>query len=213
MDAYDPATVFSSIDQRGRYAYGNQPAIAQWNLARLAEALLPLLHKDESQAVEIANGLIEDFMPRFKRHWIAGMRGKLGLFNEEPEDAVLVQSLLDWMLRRGADFTNTFRDLGGDPSPESDAGYLDWLARWQSRLSRQSQSRSEVTARMRAHNPAVIPRNHKVEEALNAASESGDLTVMENLLKVLQRPSDIETVPAEYREPQAVPGSRTFCGT
>ena len=213
MDAYDPATVFSSIDQRGRYAYGNQPAIAQWNLARLAEALLPLLHKDESQAVEIANGLIEDFMPRFKRHWIAGMRGKLGLFNEEPEDAVLVQSLLDWMLRRGADFTNTFRDLGGDPSPESDAGYLDWLARWQSRLSRQSQSRSEVTARMRAHNPAVIPRNHKVEEALNAASESGDLTVMENLLKVLQRPYDIETVPAEYPEPQKVPNYRTICAT
>jgi uncharacterized protein YdiU (UPF0061 family) len=135
MDAYDPTTVFSSIDRNGRYAYGNQPHIAQWNLARLAEAMLPLFHDDEKQAIEIANGLISKFEGRFKHHWLAGMRAKLGLFTEEADDTALIQPLLEWMRDTKADFTNTFRDLtNGRLAP------MEWHLRWAERLKRQPQS-------------------------------------------------------------------------
>ncbi len=115
MDAYDPATVFSSIDHGGRYAYGNQPPIAQWNLARLAEAMLPLFADGTDQAVERATAALEHFAERFEQHWLSGMRSKLGLFADEPEDNVLVADLLAWMEHRAADFTNTFRTLSGAP--------------------------------------------------------------------------------------------------
>jgi uncharacterized protein YdiU (UPF0061 family) len=183
IDAYDPATVFSSIDRNGRYAYGQQPHIAQWNLARLAEAMLPLFHEDEKEAIEIANGLISRFEERFQHHWLTGMRAKLGLFNEESEDKGLIQSLLDWMQETKADFTNTFRDLTqGRLKP------TEWHLRWSERLKRQPQSASEVADLMCRSNPAFIPRNHKVEEALAAASDHGDLNPLQRLLTVLTAP-------------------------
>jgi uncharacterized protein YdiU (UPF0061 family) len=208
MDAYDPATVFSSIDRNGRYAYGNQPHIAQWNLARLAEAMLPLFHDDEKQAIEIANGLISSFEGRFKRHWLTGMRVKLGLFNEESEDKALIQSLLDWMQETKADFTNTFRDLTqGRLAP------AEWHQRWSERLKRQPQSASEVTDLMRCSNPAFIPRNHKVEEALATASDHGDLNPLQRLLTALSAPFDHTQDLPEFSEPSGLESYQTFCGT
>jgi len=208
MDAYDPATVFSSIDRHGRYAYGNQPHIAQWNLARLAEALLPLLHDDEKQAIEIANETIASFEGLFKRHWLAGMRAKLGLFTEESDDGALIQSLLDWMRETKADFTNTFRNLSDVTTG------TEWHQRWLARLRQQPQSAAEVAGLMRRSNPAFIPRNHKVEEAL-AAAEQDDLSVMRRLLAVLAKPYDDSEPQPDYTAP-APEGSdayQTFCGT
>ncbi len=208
MDAYDSATVFSSIDRNGRYAYGNQPHIAQWNLARLAEAMLPLFHDDEKQAIEIANGLISRFEERFQHHWLMGMRAKLGLFNEESEDRALIQSLLDWMRDTKADFTNTFRDLThGSLKP------MEWHQRWSERLKRQPQSASDVADLMRRSNPAFIPRNHKVEEALSAASDHGDLNPLQRLLTVLAAPFDHTQDLAEFSEPSDLESYQTFCGT
>ncbi len=218
MDAFDPATVFSSIDRHGRYAYGSQPQIAQWNLARLAEALLPLLHADEKQAVEVANAEIPAFRTHFEQHWMAGMRAKLGLFTEEAEDRTLIEGLLTWMREQKADFTNTFRSLsaGENPAPPEDAAYASWHAQWQERLSRQPQSADEARQRMQAHNPVVIPRNHKVEEALAAAAERDDLSLMQRLLEVLAQPYDYRRdMPAEYTTPSGLgPGEyQTYCGT
>jgi uncharacterized protein YdiU (UPF0061 family) len=217
MDAFDPATVFSSIDRNGRYAYGNQPQIAQWNLARLAEALLPLLHEEEKQAVELANAAIESFKTTFERHWLAGMRAKLGLlFNEEADDRTLIESLLAWMRDQKADFTNTFRSLSTiETVPPNDPAFATWHAQWQARLKHQPQSVDEVQQRMRAHNPAVIPRNHKVEEALAAAQERGDLGVMQRLLEALAKPYEEGAQHTEYRMPSGLaPGAyQTFCGT
>jgi len=215
MDAYDPATVFSSIDRHGRYAYGQQPHIAQWNLARLAETLLPLLHEEEEKAVEMANEALARFETRFKHHWLAGMRSKLGLFTEESDDRALIQSLLDWMQRTRADFTNTFRALSGASAVtlSQDPGYLDWRQRWQSRLSRQPQPAGEVAEQMQRHNPSFIPRNHKVEEALAAAVANDDLSMTDRLLAVLAKPYDHSQDRPEYSLPSGAESYRTFCGT
>ena len=219
MDAYDPATVFSSIDRHGRYAYGNQPEIAQWNIARLAEALLPLLHPDKTQAVELANEAIHGFHASFKRHWLAGMRAKLGLFTEDADDIALIESLLEWMQRKSADFTNTFRALSAekitDDAPLADPDFHAWHSRWQARLGRQPQSLGAAVDLMRANNPAFIPRNHKVEEALEAATKRGDLQVMQRLLTVLAKPYENEHDHPEYSAPQAPSEHvyQTFCGT
>jgi len=216
MDAYDPATVFSSIDHRGRYAYGNQPRIAQWNLARFAEALLPLLHEDEGKAIEIGNQQIESFQMHFQREWLRRMRAKLGLFTEEEGDRALVEALLEWMQETHADFTNTFRGLSSPEAAEKIlASHLDWQQQWHARLGRQAQSLREVSVVMLASNPACIPRNHKVEEALAAASDLGDFSVMQRLLGVLGNPYDVVFDDSEYRLPPP-PGARvyqTFCGT
>jgi uncharacterized protein YdiU (UPF0061 family) len=219
MDAYDPATVFSSIDRHGRYAYGQQPRIAQWNLTRLAEAMLPLLHADETQAIDRAKGALQFFGEEFHRNWLAGIRSKLGLFTEEEADLDLAESLLAWMHRERRDFTNTFRDLATGKldavGVEQDADFQAWHAQWVARLARQPQTPVEVQETMRRHNPAVIPRNHKVEEALAAATARGDLSVMERLLSVLAHPYDPVGDVAEYTFP-AAPGDRvyqTFCGT
>lgn len=207
MDAHDPDTVFSSIDRYGRYAYGNQPHIAKWNLARLAEAMLPLLDENEERALEVANELIHRFDARYQKHWLAGMRAKLGLFTEEVEDAVLVQDLLEWMKASGADHTNTFAALStGRFEPN------EWHACWQMRLLRQSQPREEVAALMLRRNPAFIPRNLKVEEAL-AAAVQGDLAPLHALLDVVTHPFAHERVLPAYSQPGASPGYRTFCGT
>jgi uncharacterized protein YdiU (UPF0061 family) len=218
MDAYDPATVFSSIDAGGRYAYGNQPRIAQWNLARLAEALLPALHPDESSAVAMATEALERFTARFQHHWLAGMRRKLGLFAEEPEDGPLIETLLDWMHRTQADYTNTFAALSHATPAEdllrSDAEFRRWHDDWQARLARQPQAGDESLELRLANNPAFIPRNHLVEAAL-AAAEAGDLSVMERLLDVLAAPFDHARLAPEYRQPAPAGGAcyRTFCGT
>lgn len=216
MDAYDPATVFSSIDHQGRYAYGRQPFIAQWNLARFAEALLPLLDPVEEKAVELANDAIIGFEPLYKHRWRSGMQGKLGLLTEEEDDLSLIDSLLKWMQGTQADFTNTFRALSspGSASLSADPAFRDWHQRWQERLSRQPQTAEGVQEIMRWHNPVVIPRNHKVEEALTAAVENGDLAVMERLLDVLAKPYEyVLTPPEEYLVGSASCGYQTFCGT
>jgi len=211
MEAYDPGTVFSSIDRDGRYAYGNQPQIAQWNIARFAETLLSELHPQQEQAIELATEAIGSFGHRFQRHWLAGMRRKLGLFNEEPADVALIEALLQWMHAAKADFTNTLAEL-------ETAAPKDWAERWRARLGRQPQSAEDVTQLRRANCPAVIPRNHRVEEALKAAEE-GDVSVLERLLAVLAAPYDHERARAagmsEYRAPAPDGGAgyRTFCGT
>ena len=218
MDEYDPLTVFSSIDTHGRYAYGRQPAIGAWNLARLAEALLPLLHEDEGKAVETAEEALGEYAGRYERHWLNGMRAKLGLFGEEPEDEALAKDLLELMLRHRADFTRTFSDLTlGKPEETPMSGareFEDWLARWRSRLKRQPQDEVEVRRLMAGANPAVIPRNYRVEEALEAAA-AGDLTVMQRLLAALAHPYDYDAAPAEYAAlpPKPERPYRTFCGT
>ncbi len=218
LDDYDPETVFSSIDRHGRYAYDKQPQIARWNLARLAEAMLPLLHEDQRTAADLANGALGAFEGRFQDHWLSGMRTKLGLFTAETGDAALVQELLDWMHANHLDFTNTFRALSDETAIVSpsfiDAGFLPWHEGWTARLARQPQSPAEAVAKMRAANPAVIPRNHKVEEALSAAVERGELGVMQRLLDVLADPY-AATAPAEYTAPPPAGAGlyQTFCGT
>ncbi|MFB5193040.1 protein adenylyltransferase SelO [Alicyclobacillus fastidiosus] len=219
MDTYDPATVFSSIDTHGRYAYGNQPQIGAWNLTRFAEALLPILDENEDQAVQLAGNAISKFMALYHRHWLAGMRAKLGIFNEEPEDESLVQDLLDMMGKYHADFTNTFLSFTYD-QPESmvlfgTAEFTEWYQLWQSRLGRQNESKNDSQQLMRKSNPALIPRNHRVEEALEAAVQHDDSSVMEKLLDVLSNPYAHAPEQAQYAklpEPSACP-YRTFCGT
>ena len=208
MDAYHPGTVFSSIDHGGRYAYGNQPAIAQWNLARLAEAMLPLFDQDTDRAVARATEVLAGFPELFERHWMDGMRRKLGLFTSEPDDAVLVNDLLEWMQRTSADFTNTFRTLTAGSAP------ADWHRRWEERRGRQPQTAEESAALMRQHNPAVIPRNHHVEAALAAATATHDLSVMDRLLAVLATPYDHDRDLGTFSAPGPDDRSyRTFCGT
>ena len=218
IDAYDPSAVFSSIDQYGRYAFGNQPRIAQWNLARFAEALLPLLHPDEAKSVELATAAVQRFSDHFLRHSLAATRRKLGLFTEEADDKDLIEALLGWMQRGRMDFINTFAALSsadtGALAALSDEDFRVWHARWQARLARQPQTAEESAALRRAANPAFIPRNHLVEAALAAAQE-GDLAPMERLLAVLADPYDHERVAPEYKSPapQSLEAYRTFCGT
>ena len=219
MDAYDPNTVFSSIDHKGRYAYGRQPQIAQWNLSRFAEALLPIIHEDPQEAVSMATDVLSRFTDTFGRCWLEGMRSKLGLFNHEEDDSSLMQDLLDLMHRQGADYTNTFRDLASgsfqDASLFQAPEFKQWQARWQDRLKRQPDSWEASVRLMNAHNPAAIPRNHQVEKALEAAVERSYLTVMEKLLDVLSQPYQDPPEQAGYHlpPPPSAEPYRTYCGT
>jgi serine/tyrosine/threonine adenylyltransferase len=208
LDAYDPAAVFSSIDHHGRYAFGQQPAIAQWNLARLAEALLPILHPEPAAAMDLAQGVLDTFAGRYTEH--------------EADDALLGQALLDWMREQRADFTNTFVALSFDEAgrtpPFADAAFQSWHQRWLARLQRQPQAWPDVQRRMRAHNPFIIPRNHRVEEALTAAVEQNDLDPFQRLLAVLTAPYAYpSTVTLDHPETQPAPAGsppyQTFCGT
>ncbi len=226
MDAYDPATVFSSIDRQGRYAYGNQPRIAVWNLARLAETLLPLLDDAEDKAVEIAQECLAGFGPTFEAAYFGGLRRKIGLAIERDGDNALVQDLLKAMADNQADFTLTFRGLcNAAVKPERDAAVRDlfvdptvydaWAARWRQRLAFEIATPEARHAAMRAVNPAYIPRNHNVEAALEAAIERDDLAPFEELLAVLSHPFDDQPSMARYAAPPA-PSQRvhqTFCGT
>jgi serine/tyrosine/threonine adenylyltransferase len=219
MDTYDPDTVFSSIDIHGRYAYGNQPRIAPWNLARFAEALLPLLHDNQEQAVKLAQDEISGFVELYRRNWLAGMRGKLGIFNEEPEDEGLIEGLLNMMQKYRADYTNAFRALTFNKIEDTlfygTEEFTKWNEQWQARLGRQQETKTSSHQLMMNSNPAVIPRNHRVEEALVAAVKDGDYSVMDRLVEVLSRPYAHSPEQEEYTK---LPGStscayRTFCGT
>ena len=218
MNAYRPDTIFSSIDHAGRYAYGNQPRIAQWNLARFAETLLPLLDPEPEKAVAMASEVLGDYPARFEGYWLAGMRKKLGLQTAEVEDVELIRSLLDWMERSRADFTNTFRDLSSEEQPASDR-YRDpdfqaWYARWNHRLGPDSQAKAGAFAVMRTVNPVVIPRNQRVEEALSAAEDRDDLSAVYQLLAALASPYEARADLAKYQDATPDDGNyRTFCGT
>ncbi|PAV27364.1 hypothetical protein CF392_00970 [Tamilnaduibacter salinus] len=219
MDAYDQHTVFSSVDVQGRYAYGNQPRITQWNLARFAETLIPMIDDDPGTAVGKAEKVIHAFPDRYEEKWLAMMRRKLGLFGEETEDAALVQDLLSWMARQGADYTNTFRDLIREAAPDDaiyqDRGFREWHERWQARLSRNKKPLASSFCLMRHNNPAVIPRNHRVEQALEAATREGDLGPAQSLLAALATPYEDDGTLADYQQPPAPEEAvtRTFCGT
>jgi uncharacterized protein YdiU (UPF0061 family) len=218
MNAYRPDTVFSSIDHAGRYAYGNQPAIAQWNLARFAETLLPLLDPDPEKAVAVASEVLGEYPAQFEGYWLAGMREKLGLQTVEEGDVELIGSLLDWMQKTRADFTNTFRDLSAEGPPAGDwyrdPDFRAWYSRWQDRLGRDRRPRTSAYAAMRTVNPAVIPRNHRVEEALSAAEDRDDLSVLCRLLTAVSSPYEASADSARYRDPPADDSNyRTFCGT
>jgi uncharacterized protein YdiU (UPF0061 family) len=226
MDHYDPNTVFSSIDHGGRYAYGNQPAIAQWNLARFAETLLPLIDADTGKAVELATAIVKDFMPVFDAQLLARMRRKIGLASEQEGDAELISAWLATMKSAGADFTLTFRRLArcaDEPADDTSLSELfgtssdvvDWLRRWRERLASEPQNAAERAANMRRVNPVFIPRNHRVDATLEAASMHGDLGPFQQLLKILEHPYDDQPGRGEFEQPPG-PGERvhrTFCGT
>ncbi|QRI64336.1 YdiU family protein [Shinella sp. PSBB067] len=264
MDRYDPRTVYSSIDHGGRYAFGNQPMIGQWNIARLAEALLALLDDDQDKAVEAANAAVARFMERFQAHWKSVIRAKIGLGDHEEEgDQALIRDLLILLYEQKADYTLAFRRLADaveapSPTPPSKAEGLDpplrsppvsndaqaasfsplagempadggglaglmedpgaltpWLAAWRARLAREATSPQARAAAMRRVNPAFIPRNHKVEEALTAAVDHGDFSLFEALNDVLARPYEDQPAFSAYAQPPK-PGEEvtaTFCGT
>ncbi|GEK59207.1 hypothetical protein CHL76_12250 [Marinococcus halophilus] len=219
MNSYDPKTVFSSIDARGRYAYGRQPIMAEWNLSRFAEALVPLIDENQEKSVELAQAEISQFPERFNEYWLQGMRAKLGLFTEEQEDEALITSLLSLMQTHEADYTNTFRALTFNQFDDSglftDSDFASWQEQWLERLERQEESKDLSGQLMRDHNPAVIPRNHHVEEAIEAAEKNRDYSVMNQLLNVLSEPYAHTKEQEKYTAPPApslVP-YRTYCGT
>ena len=237
MEAYDPGAVFSSIDHHGRYAYGNQPGIARWNLARLAETLLPLFGEDSAQAIAEATTVIDAFPGMFQQALLQGQRAKLGLLHggeaEDAADTALAEDWLALLHTQRMDFTLAWRHLAaaaaGDEAPlralcSDPAAASPWLQRWQARCAEDDRSAgadprdtaSRRAARMRAVNPWVIPRNHRVEEALQAATEHGDLAPFERLLAALQRPfsEDLDLArSAEPAAPAVTAGDPTFCGT
>jgi len=205
METYHPATVFSSIDTHGRYAYENQPKMAAWNLARFAETLLPLLD------INAAQETIAGFFGYYQAHWLTGIRAKLGLFDAHAEDEALIDDLLDAMQQSQANYTGIFRALTLGETIGS--AFQHWHDRWQERLSWQGKSKEEVKVHMKAHNPAVIPRNQLIEEAL-AAAEQGEFNKMERLLSALSKPYEYTAEQEKYAQ---VPASsccyQTFCGT
>lgn len=218
MDAYHPDTVFSSIDRNRRYAYANQPVIAQWNLARLAETLLPLIHEDTNKAAEMAETLINQFPDLYQHKWLMMMRNKLGLFDELPGDEALIVDLLEWMQSNNADYTNTFRELSQQEKPKGQLyqqrSFEMWHVRWQNRLRQNSKPWEKSKHLMNNTNPAVIPRNHKVEAVLETANH-GNFIPLHELLTILQTPYEEVGKPQEYQAPPE-PTERiyqTFCGT
>lgn len=219
MDRFDPATVFSSIDHQGRYAYANQPKIAQWNLARFAEAMLPLLANDEAEAVKLAEAELKKFSQQYERYYLDGMRSKLGLSEPDPKDKELVRDLLLLMHEHKADYTNTFLDLTFEAQSQKGLANSErfalWKESWQQRVAHQPGGWQNAQALMKRNNPAVIPRNHRVEEALKAAVQDGNYVPLQKLMQVLKNPFAHSREQAEYAqppEPSNIP-YRTFCGT
>ncbi len=218
MDRFAMDKVFSSIDRNGRYAFGNQASIAQWNLARFSETLLPLLHEDMHTAADLAEVAIERYGTIFNEAWFSGMRRKLGVFGGEAEDLPLIQSLLERMQETGADYTITFRDLISEAIPSDEAyqsqAFQDWHTRWQARLVRNPQPLKSSLCLMRTNNPVIIPRNQYAEDALTAA-EQGNLKLFHALLEAVQHPFDETETNTVFRKPppHSNPNFQTFCGT
>src|SRR6516164_6686645 len=210
MDHYDPATVFSSIDMQGRYSYANQPRIAQWNLARLAETFLPLLDADEKRAIARATEVVNAFPEQYERYWLKGMRAKLGLVSEDEADLNLAAGFLSAMEGKNVDYTLAFRYLAdaalGEEEPiralfADPSAYDLWSGHWRARLLRETVTPLVRAQAMRRANPVFIPRNHRVEEALSAAVECGDYAPFATLLNILSRPFDNQPEFAAFAEP------------
>jgi uncharacterized protein YdiU (UPF0061 family) len=214
MNRYDPATVFSSIDQEGRYAYGAQPGIIRWNLSCLLEALIPILDDNQERAVKLAQSLLDSFPKLFAQHWNQGINSKLGFYTTEEGDTALVKELLETMLSARLDYTATLRAISGDPFFSLPEALAAWHLRWRARISSERNGRllEETLAQMKKANPAVIARNHLVEEALKQGVEHGDYTLMNQLVSALQNPFNVHAnfsaIPVQDDEDY-----RTFCGT
>ncbi len=225
MDQYDPATVYSAIDRNGRYAYGNQPTIAHWNLTRLAECFLPILGDNEAEAMEQAEEALEAFPSLFAAAHRTGLARKLGFSTEEPGDEVLSQDLLKLMAENRADFTLTFRGLSEATGAESEsgmrrmftdaAGFDQWLARWRARLAQEQVDPQARRAQMKATNPAFVPRNHRMEAVIRAAVDREDFGPFEEFLTVLENPYEDQPRFAAYAQPpeEHEVVRQTFCGT
>lgn len=216
MDYYDPKTVFSSIDKFGRYAFSNQPPITKWNLARFAECLIPLIDKDEDTAIKLATDLIDNFQNIYEDKWLNMIRDKLGLFGEDKNDKKLINDLFNWMEKNKADYTNTFCNLMNINSDEvyRNNDFITWKNEWKKRSELNNSIKEKQSELMKLNNPIVIPRNHKVEEAL-AEAEKGSLDKMKKLLSVLKNPYENQNNIEEYQIPAPSSNEKyqTFCGT
>ena len=217
MDVYDPKTVFSSIDQMGRYAYCNQPVITKWNLARFAECLVPLIDKDQKKAIQIATDTINSFEKKYEEKWMNMMRDKLGLYGLDNKDNLLILDLLTWMHEKQADYTNTFCHLMNIEQKKEllyeDNNFINWKKRWKERLLKNDKTQKKYLELMRNNNPLVIPRNHKVEEALNAADQNNFKPIFK-ILEILSKPYNDQKNINDYQYPNLSNEKyQTFCGT
>ena len=217
MDQYHPKTVFSSIDKFGRYAYSNQPPITKWNLARFAECLIPLIDKNEEAAIKIATDVIDNFQNIYEKKWLNMMRDKLGLFGEDKNDRKLIDDLLNWMEKHKIDYTNTFchlMEIKIDDNTYKEEAFITWFEEWKKRSKLNNSSKEKQIELMKKNNPIVIPRNHKVEEALSEAY-NGNLEKMNKLNNVLKNPYSNQEDIAEYQIPAPTTNEKyqTFCGT
>ncbi len=216
MDHYDPKTVFSSIDKFGRYAFSNQPPITKWNLARFAECLIPLIDKNEDTAIKLATDLIDNFQNIYEDKWLNMMRDKLGLFGEHKNDKKLINDLFDWMKKNKADYTNTFCNLMDVNSDDiyKNNDFINWKNKWKKRSELNNSTKEKQSKLMKSNNPIVIPRNHKVEEAL-AEADKGNLDKMKKLLTFLKNPYHNQNNILEYQVPAPFSDKKfqTFCGT
>ena len=218
MDIYDPQTVFSSIDQLGRYAYFNQPSITKWNLARFAESLIPLIDKNKDKAIDMVTEEINNFEKIYEIKWLNMMRDKLGLFGEDSKDQVLILDLLTWMHKNKVDYTNTFCFLMNEKIPDTkiytNDDFIVWKKKWEERLKKNNNTQEKYLKLMRSVNPLVIPRNHKVEEALAAANE-GNVKPMKVLNNILEKPYSNQENISEFQFPNSFENEKyqTFCGT
>ena len=216
MDHYNPKTVFSSIDQLGRYSFSNQPPITKWNLSRFAECLIPLIDKSEDKAIQLASEIIDNFQNIYEEKWLNMMRDKLGLFGKSKDDKKLIDDLLTWMEKNKADYTNTFCYLMnvkiGNNSLYDDKEFINWSKNWKNRISINDNSKEKSLELMKETNPIIIPRNHKVEEALKAANED-NLEVMNKLLSKFNNPYGEQKGIEDYQLPSLDDNYQTFCGT
>ena len=216
IDQYNPKTVFSSIDKFGRYSFSNQPPITKWNLTRFAECLIPLIDKDENKAVKIATESIDNFQNIYETKWLNMMRDKLGLFGEDVNDKKLINNLLIWMENNKADYTNTFCHLMNTKINHNkvydDNNFINWSNEWKQRMLKNNNSKEKSIDLMKMSNPTVIPRNHKVEEALNSVNE-GNLEILNKLLSVLKKPYSSQETIEDYQLPSTNKSYQTFCGT
>jgi uncharacterized protein YdiU (UPF0061 family) len=217
MDQYHPKTVFSSIDKFGRYAYSNQPPITKWNLARFAECLIPLIDKNEEAAIKIATDVIDNFQNIYEKKWLNMMRDKLGLFGEDKNDRKLIDDLLNWMEKHKIDYTNTFchlMEIKIDDNTYKEEAFITWFEEWKKRSKLNNSSKEKQIELMKKNNPIVIPRNHKVEEALTDANK-GNLEKFNKLLKVLNNPHSHNQNIIEFQKPSPITDKKykTFCGT